>query len=550
MFRFRWPVFLVVLAICLPVAVLASGVPIPFFDRPAVLPRPVQVPGRDQEMAWLHTSTNGQTWERFVAGVARAQALVPGLVVDDSAAFIDQTTAVPEVVLSLPGKEGRLRIRWYKLTNEATTADWVAALSRRSPAPLAVIGGGSSDRAVDLARALAAQEEWRGDRPLMLITTATADEIDSDAADPTSAPPTRSLMDVYPRRSFRFCFTNKQMAEAVLDFVWATPGLRPETFARVAPQAACSGLVACPGGKWVQAEKPHVFSVNWRDDPYSTDLSWQFKRTLDERLLRGEGNRPDDGWANSWGVPFSVGGFLRANPHELNVAGSILSVYQQLPPQRSLLILPTVTQPARRLLKTLCDSAPRIGSRVVAVTGDGISVNAVYRDGEFQWPIQAVPVPLVLFTHADPVGWDDAVPVARPPAGYELVPPTATDDVLHFAELTRVVAESCFGVGDCPGPGAGNAVVARADDLAAGLRGRCPTMFDDHGDRLGGSGEYVVVLWPHRLRETAGTHVLPEGTLEVWRQADNRRWALVRSVFVDQRRTSSAPTTAGGRPAE
>src|SRR5262245_3556432 len=51
--------------------------------------RPLPVPAGDQEIAWLHTTTNYPTWERFVAGALRARQDVPGLRVDDSRAFLD-----------------------------------------------------------------------------------------------------------------------------------------------------------------------------------------------------------------------------------------------------------------------------------------------------------------------------------------------------------------------------------------------------------------------------------------------------------------------------
>src|SRR5262249_61229939 len=75
---------------------------------------PLKVPPGDQEIAWFHTATNTSTWERFVAGVHYAARQEPRLKVNDSRAFPDQTTAVPEVVLSLDGSDKRLLIRWYK----------------------------------------------------------------------------------------------------------------------------------------------------------------------------------------------------------------------------------------------------------------------------------------------------------------------------------------------------------------------------------------------------------------------------------------------------
>src|SRR5436309_8721036 len=193
------------------------------------------VPGGDQEVAWIHAATSGSQWERFVAGVRRARRGRPWLRVDDSRAFLDQTTAVPEVVVGVDGTEAKLHIRWYKLTSEADSGRWVERLARRDPPPLAFIGGGTSDRAVELARALAEQRDWRGPgypragRPLLLITTATANTIFLDPSAqgvPVGAEPPR-LMQVYPGRSFRFCFTNRQMAQAVVDFLWTQPDLRP-----------------------------------------------------------------------------------------------------------------------------------------------------------------------------------------------------------------------------------------------------------------------------------------------------------------------------------
>jgi hypothetical protein len=542
MTRLLWP--LSVLLVCLPVAILATGVPLPFLHSPPGLPRPISVPSGDQELAWFHTTTSGTTWERFVAGVARAQLLVDGLQVDDSAAFADQTTATPEVVVSMAGRPGRLRIRWYKLTNDATADRWVQALAERDPAPLAVIGGGSSDRAVDLARAMEAQQGWRGDRPLLLITTATADEVPAETDD--AGPATRNLIDVYRGRSFRFCFTNRQMAEAVLDFVWKTPGLRPQTFAALAPASVASGLAVSASGKPYPAEKPHVFSVFWRDDPFSIDLHGQFSQAVLQKLTPPGADpmhAPDGPQAHiaTWSVPFSIGGFGRPNPSEAEVAASMLEQFRKLPPQRSLLVLPTVTKPGRRLLRALAASVPQLGQRLVVVTGDGIPVNAVYRDGDLEWPVQALPVPLVLFCHGDPVGWDK--PGTPAPAGYELRPPTATDDVLHFAEMVRLIAEGCYPSADVLSSVAhSDGLLTRADDLATRFHARRPPFFDAAGNRLGGTGETVVALWPHVGDDSAGS----QATLDVWRRADGRRWELVRTVEVDQRRTRAAALRAGG----
>lgn len=538
MTRFRWP-FLVVL-ICLPVAVLATGVRVPFFDSAPRLPQPLPVPDGDREMAFLHTATNWTTWERFVSGVVRSRMLVPGLRVDDSKAFRDQTTDVPELVLTMDGKPGALRIRWYKQTSDTTANQWIQALAKRRPAPLAVIGGGSSDRAAELARGLERQTTWKGDRPLLFITTGTAEELlaDADSESPDQLRPSHGLLDVYDHRSFRFCFSNRQMADAVLDFVWSNPDLRPAAFGDIAPLAVLSGLAADPrssASHWSPPDHPpNVFSAYWQDDPYSTDLHYQFGHAVREKLrCEDDPSARPRVRTSSWSIPFSVGGFTRPNPYEAKVTESMLQQFQAMPAQRAILVLPTVTNPARRLLRTLYEAAPYLRHRLVAVTGDGIPVNAIFRDGSFAWPVNSIPFPLVMFSHHNPVAWDEPGQTPTVPAGYELAPPTSTEDVLLFAEMTQVMVESAFGTRAESLPNDAN-LVGGADAFASRIRMRCPPFFDDNGNRVGGSGEYVVVVRPKVVPGVANPAPDPNAQLEVWRRRGDRTWDLVRSIAIDQ----------------
>lgn len=507
MSRLRWP--LLIALICAPVALLASRVPLPLLDSPLGRPRPLPVPAGSHELAYLHTTINQTTWERFVAGMLRAPALLPGLTVDASAAFSDTTTAVPEVVIGMAGRSDLLRVRWYKLSSERSTADWVRALAERDPPPLALVGGGSSDRAADLARALAAQGGWKGQKPLLFITTATADELADDRA-------SRPLVDVYAGRTFRFCFTNRQMAAAVTDFVWGRPDLRPGLLAEDGRGAVGGGAVSAgrPAGR------PHAFMPVWEDDPFSRDLHQQFRQSIGPRAVQV--NHP---------IAFSVGGFSQPNRHEGRVVDAVLAEAAALEPQRSLLVLPTITVPARRLVKALTEANPQLARRLVAVTGDGIPVNAIYRDGEFVWPVHALPVPLVLFCHHDPLAWD-ADPDAHE---FPLRPPSSTEDVLHFAELVRVATRAAF---DAP---------ITPDAVADRLRRGEPPFFDPDGNRLGGRGEYVCVLWPRTEAGNAGVSTLPQAALEVWeRQAGG--WRRVRTEPIDQRHLKAlAAAGPGGR---
>src|SRR5438309_5794194 len=162
-------------------ALAASAAALALWPRAPVnraLPLSLQ-PG-DQEIVWLYPATNTDPWERFVSAfdLAQKEAVFPGpaFTVNKENAFPDQTTAVPEVALSFQGSKGKLWFRWYKITSDLKTQDWVAALAARHPAPLAIIGGGTSDVAIDLARALRSETdrlELGPSAPLLLLTTAT-----------------------------------------------------------------------------------------------------------------------------------------------------------------------------------------------------------------------------------------------------------------------------------------------------------------------------------------------------------------------------------------
>ena len=90
---------------------------------------------------------------------------------------------------------------------------------------------------------------------------------------------------------------------------------------------------------------------------------------------------------------------------ETEAAEQILREAPTAPGCRSLLVIPTTAPPARRVLRALTGEAPLIGKRLVAVTGDGIAFNVIYRDAAHAWPIRDLSIPLVLFTRrADLMG--------------------------------------------------------------------------------------------------------------------------------------------------
>lgn len=500
--RLRWAFWLGAAAILVAGYFLARSAGL--LGQPSTL-RVAAVPDGDQEIAWIHPATNFPTWERFVAGVKRVQKRWPAIQIDDSNAFPSQTATVPEVALSFPGCKGKLWIRWYKLTSDAGNEAWVKALARREPAPLALIGGGSSDRARDLARALAAQKDWHGQPPLLLLTTATADKVYLDQEFVG-----RPLLDIYPKRTLRFCFSNSQIAEGIWSFICSQPDLQPQ--GGPAPQLAAlaAGATGNPltsatvlAADW-QPGPVHI--LEWADDPYSQDLSMRFRDVL---------TRPDSRYptlpASSHTILYSVGGYAKPNARE---AEWIRSLDMDLPflemPTRRLLVLPTVDRPARRILSGLTVTAPLAVRNFVAVTGDSISFNTIYRDRDVAWNIQNMPVPLILFCHQNPVDWEPAPNAASAPA----VPESATDDELLNALIVRLLVEAIFGMpARDPDATPGVRILASSDDLLQRLKDRQPAFFTPEGNRREGKGEYIVCLRP----VIAGAVVQPRATIEVWR---------------------------------
>ena len=122
--------------------------------------KPAEVAENDREVAWLYTATNASTWERLVTAVGRSVNRLrqehPDLQVTiDDRTFPLQTTSVSELALTVRHGDARLLLRWYKLTSDQKASQWIEALchpSRRPP--LAIIGGSSSDAALDLAESL------------------------------------------------------------------------------------------------------------------------------------------------------------------------------------------------------------------------------------------------------------------------------------------------------------------------------------------------------------------------------------------------------------
>lgn len=459
--------------------------------------------GDDQEVAWIAPATSGETWERLVKALRLLEA--DGVVrLDLTRAFLQASADVPDIGVTR-GDSPTLRVRWYKLSGTADAERRVKAMRERGAAPLAIVGGETTDRALALASLLEAEKDaWPGAAPLLLLTTATADRyLPADRADlENDRERWPRLMDVHPGRTFRFSFANGRMVESVLDFVQQRPKLWPE---RLRPKAG---------------EAPFfLFTLAWLDDSYSKDLAATFQRTYSARLRTGpKDDRPlpiDEDF-----IQYSVGDFHQPNPREEMAVGLFLANADRRKNQPQLLVLPTGTQRARRFLRTLCRRAPRELDGIVVASGDSISFNNVYRDRDVAWNVQDLPVPLVFFTHRNPISAAAGFGQKRD----DRVDVSSTQDLLLFRDLFEALVLAAFdGETLASDADAVRAKLTRtqwADERVSVAGG--VAFFDASGNRTAGTGEHVVLLQPM----LEGARVLPQAELTVWRLGE-KTWARV-----------------------
>jgi hypothetical protein len=553
--RFFRPSILIALS-----AAVVGGAIVVVFQGPPAHGRPVPLPVRDgeREIVWLYPATNAASWERFVAAVRRTAEHLrlsrPDVQADDQSAFPQQTTAVPEVSLSASGSGPRFVFRWYKLTGDWKTSDWIEALLVRQPPPLAIIGGSSSDSARELAaylrRFCAELHLPPEDRPLLLLTTATADRVpryrEGEEQPASSEEDTVPLTRIYPDRTFRFCFTNLQMAAAVSDFIWWRDDLRPT--------------------------RDPVYMAMWNDDPYSRDLIHGFGTALRRAIARDVANQwtwtvnqllfnfppglaggifpvqrlptdPNEERSASMfclkeppaphRIESSVGSFDTPNRYESKAAGALLDALLFHAQSRPLLIVAGQAQPSRRFLRGLVRGMPSLSKRVqiVVATGDAIAFNTVYRDRHVSWNIQDLPFPLVFFCHRNPIDASAgfrAVSAGRSAAERDSTGETGTEDLLLFGDIVEAMVQAGAPAQGTPCAHAAELaerlLQTRREDDRIVLGGAGVPLFDRDGQRRSGTGEHVVNLQP-MWDEDFKDRLLPSATIEVWgwpRRAEER----------------------------
>jgi hypothetical protein len=390
------------------------------FDEPQVK----ALDGSDQEIALIEPATSTDDWGRLVTAIQLLQldwpkvnANLSVLNVDLEGAFPPLTADVPEISFSFGGSsQGKLCLRWYKISAENDAASWVRKLRARSCQPLAVLGGGTSDRAVKLAYTL---RKTYGDNPaqpapVLLLTTATSEKTTSG----------KSLINVYNGRTFRFSFTNQKMVDALLAFVQhrQPPAKDPEWTRNL-----WVGKTDDPSS----SPKPGpMHTVTWEDERYSQDMTELFERNFKAKF-------PNSEYLFEGPISYSLGGFIHAAPQEQARVGTLLAGSTPVKPH-SMLVLPTQTVRMRRFLINLRQRSPSDARNLVVLNGDAISFNSVYRDREVVWNILDLPYSLVFFSHRNPIDHAAGFTWTKGNRAADAVPQqttTGTQDVLLYRDV-------------------------------------------------------------------------------------------------------------------
>jgi hypothetical protein len=492
-------------------------------------PRAAQVPPGYREIAWLYPATSGNAWEQLIKAIKRA-AESDDLRVEETRLPGD---LLPEIILHAPGQP--LLFRWYKLTSDTTADHWCQQLLQRDPPPLAVLSGSTTNMARQVAMALnnhgvnLPQE----DRPLLLLTTATADS--SDSAEDFDQAHSIKLESLYPERTFRACFTNRQMARALTRFIWSKPELKPD--------------------------RGPVWTALWLDDGYSRDLYKGYQAELEERKRESEWQllrlalQPDPTgklvlsalplWPVNSDLPTplrvesSVGTFNAANTYEARGVQLLMQWFRQademeLPPARPLLVVTGQTNPTRRFIREVARWDPNLARRFVVTTGDAISFDHVYRDRRITWPVQDLPVMLVFFSHRNPVDARAGFQPESRDAPRGSASSTALlrlyEDIVHALLLTTAQVENAQQLCDA-------FLLIRFDKGKLSMGAEGGLLFGPDGRRNSGTGEHVVWVRPRLLADQS----LPAAQIEIWRQESAGGWVSVGEPLVVSYRDQEYP---------
>lgn len=285
--------------------------------------------GTSAHVVVFYPDTN--SWRTFRRGVQACSERGILSVVDEGGDWV-------RVRPALGGRE--IRFSWDGALGERELRLRLNHHLRSAHPPVAVLGSVNTTLTLVLARELAAwSRTHRAPAPPLLVTGATAVEVERSPASSPSIEPipeSRTLLEIYPGRTFRFCLNNRRLAALVVDFL---AHQRLET-----PSAS--------------------FIVLDRFDPFSEDLAAFFDQELHTRfpnvpvLLREPADKP-------------------GSPDDRALAREIWSQVEQTDssgdPRPVWVMLTTQGDPAQRFLDALQATGPSSPSPSLRLLcGDGI----------------------------------------------------------------------------------------------------------------------------------------------------------------------------------
>ncbi|MFZ4609523.1 MAG: hypothetical protein ACOYNM_06900 [Gemmataceae bacterium] len=482
-----------------------------FLWNPYLFKQKEELEPNEKEIAWIYPASYSSAWERLVSsGKLLANHPDPFLAKVKfelgSHTFPELTASVPFFKISHPNSKLTIVVKWYKISSDMKYEDWVEKLFSRSIIPSAIVAGPTTDDAMAIVQAVAkvAAKVNVGKAPPLILTTASSNTLAKDF-NGTFGPNSTDdigLMGIYPEKTFRFGFDNRIMSDAIIRLLWSNPDLKPDS------------------------DPVHI--VLWEDDSYARDFVATFwaslnKQTVADGLaaygwacstvfaqqntnfafllappLQMLGKKASSFSMNMHPIPqiidSSIGVRYAANRFEKEALRFLLLDIKLKPEQtQPLMVVGSQALQARRFLRELSLSDPKLARKMVVVTGDTLSLNTVYRDREVAWPVSELPSKVVFFSHANPVSHE---------AGFRPINDWA--DTGHLAKATsteELIFSSQILEGLLPG------LFIDTGDLSLYLKKltwdgdrvtveKGTPLFDAAGNRNAGTGEFIGVLKP------------------------------------------------------
>jgi hypothetical protein len=251
------------------------------------------------------------------------------------------------LLIKTPRKGRLVRFVWHRVRGRQETAQDVRRLTTSDSPPLAIVGSGNTAVTLEIAQALRDSAKGGDDAdqpPVLLLPWASSVFADGPVGTSIRTP----VLEIYGRRTFRFCPNNQQLADLVI-----------------------GSLAASEPGK-----PPHrVVMVVDAHDPYSVDLAAGFAKSIRSLAPKAEIETESDPepYPGLTDVPGLV---------ERHWAEAVWQrAHQEAAGRITWVILPLQAEPAKRLLLALRGLARASndvnGGPIRVLCGDAISVDVL-----------------------------------------------------------------------------------------------------------------------------------------------------------------------------